>query len=356
MTPDDIGLQGRGARFLVLVASLVVVVAGLRAAAPILLPFLVSLFLAVISLPLMLWLQRLRVPTPLAVLCTILADAAVLAVLMLIVGQAVTEFTSVAPRYQARFQELAAGSLEFLARTGIPTDQWVSLDLVNPGAVMDLVGTTLRSITTFLSNSFLVLLTMIFILFEAAGFSAKLVAAFGDRADDFARLGNVTRQVQRYLAIKTFISLGTGLLVGAWVAIMGLDFPLLWGLVAFVLNFIPNLGSLLAALPPVTLALVAFGPGRAAVVALGYVAINVVLANFIEPNLMGRRLGLSTLVVFLSLVFWGWVWGPIGMLLSVPLTMVVKIALENTEDLRWMGVMLGANPSATPATESSPGA
>ena len=341
-------MKGGGARFLVIVASLVVVIAGLRAAAPILLPFLVSLFLAVISLPLMIWLQRLRVPTPIAVTCTVLADAAVLGALMFVIGQAVNEFTTAAPRYQERFQELASTSLSVLANLGVPTDQWVTLEIVNPGSVIDLLGTTLRSITTFLSNTFLVLLTMIFILFEAAGFSRKLSAAFGARMADFDRLGTVTQQVQRYLVIKTLVSLGTGILVSVWVAVLGLGFPLLWGLVAFILNFIPNLGSILAALPPVALALVQFGPGRAVVLAVGYLAINIVLANVIEPNLMGRRLGLSTLVVFLSLVFWGWVWGPIGMLLSVPLTMVVKISLENTEDLRWVGVMLGTNPPAHP--------
>ena len=354
MTPSDSGLLGHGARFLVIVASLVIVVAGLRAAGPLLLPFLVSLFLAIISLPLMLWLQRMRVPTPLAVLCTVLADAAVLAALFFVVGRSINEFTTAAPRYQARFQELATISIDWLESLGVPTDEWASFEVINPGALLDLLGGTLRSVTTFLSNTFLVLLTMIFILFEAAGFSRKLTAAFGDRVADLDRLGSVTRQVQRYLAIKTLISLATGIVVGIWVAILGLGFPLLWGLVAFLFNFIPNLGSILAAIPPVLLALVQFGPGRAAVAAAGYLAINVVLANFLEPNLMGRRLGLSTLVVFLSLVFWGWVWGPVGMLLSVPLTMIVKIALENTEDLRWVGVLLGANPpAAPPATGAS---
>lgn len=334
---------------LVVGACLVVVVAGLRAAAPLLLPFFVSLFLAVISLPLMLWLQRMRVPTPLAVMCTVVADAAVLAALLFVVGRSLNEFTAAAPRSQERFQALATVTLAWLDRLGVPTDEWASFEFINPGSVLDLLGGTLRSTATFLSNTFLVLLTMIFILFEAAGFSRKLVAAFGDRVNDLDRLGSITKQVQRYLAIKTLISLATGILVGVWVAVMGLGFPLLWGLVAFLLNYIPNLGSILAAVPPVAQALVQYGSGHAAAVAIGYLAINVVLSNFVEPSLMGRRLGLSTLVVFLSLVFWGWVWGPVGMLLSVPLTMIVKIALENTEDLRWMAVLLGANPAAPPA-------
>jgi predicted PurR-regulated permease PerM len=162
----------------------------------------------------------------------------------------------------------------------------------------------------------------------------------------------MTQQVQKYLVIKTAISATVGTLVGLWVAAFGLDFPLLWGLLAFLFNFIPNLGSIFAAIPAVLLAIVQFGPGRAAVIAVGYVVINIVLGNFMEPTLMGRRLGLSTLVVFVSLVFWGWVWGPVGMLFSVPLTMVIKIALENTEEFRWVAVMLDANPVAAESRPS----
>ena len=161
----------------------------------------------------------------------------------------------------------------------------------------------------------------------------------------------MTLQVQNYLAIKTAVSVFTGVLVGIWVWALGLDLPLLWGLVAFIFNYIPNLGSILAAVPAVLLALVQFGPGRAAVVASGYLAINLVFGNDVEPMMLGRRLGLSTLVVFMSRVFWGWVWGPVGMLLSVPLTMMLKIAMENTEDLRWVAVMLDKNTPSAPPTD-----
>ena len=166
----------------------------------------------------------------------------------------------------------------------------------------------------------------------------------------------MTRQIQNYLAIKTVVSVATGLLAGVWVWALDIDFPLLWGLIAFLFNYIPNLGSIFAAVGPVLLAIVQFGPGRAISVAAGYVAINLVFGNVVEPLMLGRRLGLSTLVVLLSLVFWGWVWGPMGMLLAVPLTMMVKIALENTEDLRWVAVMLDANPSASraPAAPATP--
>ena len=339
----------RGARFLVVAASLIIVIAGLRQASQLVLPFLTAVFLAVSSLPVMVWLQRRRVPTPLAVFGTVVAAAGVVGALGVVVGRSVNEFALVARDYTVRFQELANGIMAWAAGLGLPTAEWTPLDYVNAGAVVDLLGGTLGALAGLLSNAFLVLLAVIFILFEAAGFRAKLRVAFGDRGDSLDRFGQMTQQIQNYLAIKTAVSLATGLLAGIWVWALGLDFPLLWGLVAFLFNYIPNLGSIFAAVGPVLLSVVQFGPGRAIAVAVGYVVINVVFGNLVEPMLLGRRLGLSTLVVFLSLVFWGWVWGPMGMLLSVPLTMMLKIALENTEDLRWVAVMLDANPSSAGA-------
>lgn len=342
--------QDRGARFLVVAASLVVVVAGLREASQLVLPFLTAVFLAVVSLPVMAWLRKRKVPTPLAVLSTVAAAATVVSVLGAVVGRSVNEFAQVAPQYQARLQELTAGVVAWVDGLGLPALESSLLDYANADALLNLLGNTLGALAAVLSNAFLVLLAVIFILFEAAGFRAKFRVAFGEREASMARFSQMTQQVQNYLAIKTVVSLSTGVLAGVWVWALGLDFPLLWGLVAFIFNYIPNLGSIFAAIGPVLLAIVQFGPGRAFVVAIGYVAINVVFGNVVEPLLLGRRLGLSTLVVFLSLVFWGWLWGPMGMLLSVPLTMVMKIALENTEDLRWIAVMLDANPSDQPAT------
>ena len=183
---------------------------------------------------------------------------------------------------------------------------------------------------------------MAFILAEATVFPAKLRAALGREDADLGRFVQITREVQHYLGIKTVISLITGILVGFWVWMLGVDFPLFWGLLAFLFNYVPTIGSILAAIPAMLLALVQFGVGPALVVVLGYLVINVIFGNIVEPHLLGRRLGLSTLVVILSLLFWGWVWGPIGMLLSLPLTMIVKIMLENTDDFRWIAVLLGS--------------
>jgi predicted PurR-regulated permease PerM len=217
---------------------------------------------------------------------------------------------------------------------------------------MDLVTGTLVGLLSVLSKLLLVFLTIVFILFEAAGFPAKLQAAFGEQ-ESSARFEKIKLEIQRYLGTKTVVSLATGGLAGAATAIVGVDFPLLWGALAFLLNYIPTLGSIIAAGPPLLLALIQLGPGHALAVAVSFLAINVVLGNLVEPYLMGRRLGLSTLVVFISLVFWGWIWGPVGMLLSVPLTMILKIMLENTEDLRWVAVLLDPTPRVEPAAPAA---
>ena len=131
---------------------------------------------------------------------------------------------------------------------------------------------------------------------------------------------------------------------------LGLPYALVFGLIAFGLNYVPSLGSIIAAIPPVLVAIVLEGPGTAIAVAAIYLTVNIVIGSIAEPRIMGRRMGLSPLVVFLSLVFWGFILGPVGMFLSVPLTMIVKILLEGTEDLKWVAIILGPGESTTRAT------
>jgi len=352
MNTQEQRLQDRGIRFLVVAASLIVVVAGLRQAGPLVLPFLSAVFLAVISMPFMSWLQRRHVPTPLAVVFTVSAAAGVVSALGVVVGRSVGEFAQVVSdsEYNERFEAQASRIREWASEFSLPFADWTPLDYVNPEAVVNLLGGTLGAVAGLLQDAFMVLLAVIFILVEAAGFRAKLRVAFGERGVTLERLSQMILQIQKYLAVKTVVSLATGTLACVWVWVLGVDFPLMWGLVAFMFNYIPNIGSIFAAIGPVLFAVVQFDLGRAIFVAAGYIAINVAFANIVEPALLGRRLGLSVLVVFLSLLFWGWVWGPMGMLLAVPITMTLKIAFENTDELRWIAVLLDANPAnaATP--------
>ncbi len=342
---------GPGARFLVVLASAVVVVAGLRAGAPILLPFFLALFLAILSLPIMLWLQRRGVPPALAILLAVLVDVAVFGVIVLLASQSVADFQDRLPRYATRLQTLFDSWLAGLQDRGVPVSDYLSDEFVSVNAIMDFVGGLLGRVAVFLSNTFIVVLIMVFILAEATIFPNKFQSVLGETDGDMGRFAKISGEVLEYLAIKTLVSLATGVTIGVWAWIMGLDFPILLGLIGFLLNYVPTIGSILAAIPAILLSLIQFGGiGSILLVGLGYGVINVVFGNLIEPQLLGRRLGLSTLVVILSLIFWAWAWGPVGALLAVPMTMVVKIMLEHTQDLRWVAVLL--DKSAPKAAEA----
>ena len=332
------------ARFLIVSAAFVVVVAGMRAAETLLVPFLLSLFIAVIFSPPLTWLNKRGVPNGISITLIIFVIVIAGVVVGAVVGTSVNDFRQSLPEYQASLNQNLNGILEFLASKGLPINQEQIRQYINPGVVLSFAGNTLLSFSVVMGNAFMILLITVFILAEEVGFSDKLRFAYRNSEKALAAIRQFTGGVNQYIAIKTAVSLLTGFLAYIWLLILGVDYPILWGLLAFLLNFIPTLGSILAAIPAVMLAFVqpGLGPLSALLTAIGYVVINVGVGNVLEPKIMGKGLGLSTLVVFLSLVFWNWVLGPVGMLLSIPLTMTVKIALESFPDTRWMGIMLGS--------------
>jgi AI-2 transport protein TqsA len=161
--------------------------------------------------------------------------------------------------------------------------------------------------------------------------------------DRIQRVRNLRQIAKRYLVIKTLTSAAAGLAILVWLLIIGVDYPVLWATLSFLLNYVPNIGAIIAALPVALLALVQLGVGSAFLTVLGFVVVHIVLGNLIEPKVMGKGLSISTLVVSLSMVFWGWVLGPIGMILSVPMTSLVKIALESYKETRGLAIMLGSD-------------
>jgi predicted PurR-regulated permease PerM len=342
LTPDVSPLRSNVPLTLVSLAAAVIVIAGLRAAQALVVPFMLALFLAIIVAPLVTWLQGKRVPSAVAVLLVVVVLLAVLTIVGVVLGGTINRFVAAIPQYQARLDALVnsiPGLLERLPME-IEVDDREILGVIDPGSVMSWVGSGLKGLAAILSNTFMIALIVVFMLLEGIWVPTKLRVAFGEDSQAVLQVDHAATQIQRYLALKTGISLATGALVAIWTAVLGLDFAILWGLLAFLLNFIPTIGSLIAAVPAVLLALVQLGPGSALAVGLGFLVVNVTFGNIIEPNVMGRTLGLSTLVVFLSLVFWGWVLGPVGMLLSVPLTMIIKILLESSENTRPIAIML----------------
>ena len=340
------GLQTRGSA-VISFAAVIVIVYGLQMAKVVLVPFLIAAFLALITVRPMLWMQRHRVPAILAALIIVSAIMLILFALGAILGTSVADFTAALPSYQRRLDVIVQGVFEFIAQNFNNDESVQDLsDMIDPGWAMGLVARILNSLKDVLTNIFLIFFTMIFVLLEASTVETKVEAAFGRSANSLEGPRAFLSNLGRYLGIKTLVSVATGLTAGFLTWIIGLDFPLLWAMLAFLLNYVPTIGSIIAAVPAVLLALVQFGVGEATATAVGFAAINVLFGNLIEPRLMGYGVGISPLVVFTGLVLWGWVFGPVGMLLSVPLTMTLKLALESDERTRWVAILLGSERDA----------
>ncbi len=384
-------------RFMVSAAAFVIVVAGMKAAVDIIVPFLMAIFLAIISTPALFWLKGKGFSTVVAILVVSLVILLGGILVGTVLTTSIADFTQDLPKYandmdqkikeleqqwttwldekreKLRFddedengepiepveptetepaaaqpQVAESPDVERIAAETTPAEPPPSLFQFDASTAIDLTRNLLAQLGNILTDGFMIYLTMVFILLEASILPGKIKAAMSNSPETFENLAAVSDDVKKYLAMKTAISLITGVLITIWLMILGVKYPIVWGLVAFLLNFVPSIGSIIAAIPACALAFVQLGTGPASLAALGYLVVNILIGNIIEPRLMGQRLGLSTLVVFLSLIFWGWILGPMGMLLSVPLTMTVKIALQSHPDTRKFAILLGSQKPPMP--------
>lgn len=344
-------------RILISTACVVILVGGLKLSQGFFVPILLAAFIATVSFPILDWLRRHKVPRFFAVLLTVMVDFAFLIGIVLIASSLVGDLeTKWKDKYYGivddRIEETSDQTVILLERFHV-TDAREKVNSYGTSKLQEQLSDTFsidkmlnlgtdvaRKVMSFLGATFIVLILTVFMLSEAKMFGGRVNAILDARGPNLQRLVNASADVQRYLAIKTLISLVTGILAGflCWAA--KLDFFLLWGILAFAMNFIPVIGSIIAGIVPFLLAFLVGGPSNAIVIGIGYVSINIFLGNFLEPMLIGRRFGLSTLVVLISVLFWGYVWGPVGMLLAVPLTMIIKVMLDNSDDLRWLAVAI----------------
>ncbi|RLB72641.1 MAG: hypothetical protein DRH07_04060 [Deltaproteobacteria bacterium] len=337
--------EHKSAELILTLAALIIIIAGVKTAQALLVPFLLAFFISIICAGPFFWLQQHKIPAPIALLLVI--GTVILGGLgvVTLIGTSVNDFTNALPVYQEKLRIQMFILFDWLDNFGIKVSKSVLLEHFNPGSIMQSAASMLSTAGGVLTNSFMIMLTVVFILFEAAGMPNKLRAALPDADSSLASFEKFIVGVRQYLAIKTLVSIATGLVVTIGLLIFGLDYAPLWGMIAFLLNYVPNIGSIIAAIPAVLLAVIQLGSIPAVLIAALYLVVNLIMGSAIEPRLMGQKLGLSTLVIFVSLVFWGWVLGPVGMLLSVPLTMVVKIALEVNESTRWLAILLSSDGS-----------
>lgn len=328
---------------MVTLAACVIVVAGLKSASTLIVPILLAVFLAIVCLPLLNLLVDKGVPEYVGLLLIFAFVVALWFALVLLVSSALSGFTGNVPFYQERLRSTVGDGWVWLSSHGINIDKSMLEQIFDPAKIMLFVTGLLNGLAGVLKNAFLIILVFIFMILEATGIPEKILAINDKNDDALKTYAAITSGVNRYLAIKAATSCATGFVIYLFLTFQGIDFPILWGVFAFILNFVPNVGSLIASIPPIILALIQFGPQQALVTACGYLVVNIVTGSIIEPKIMGQGVGLSALVVFLSLIVWGWVLGPVGMLLSVPLTMTAKIALAERESTRWISQLLSSN-------------
>jgi predicted PurR-regulated permease PerM len=322
-------------------ASLVVILAGIKAASSLVVPFLLAVFLAIVLAPPFVAMQKRGIPSAIALVVMVIGLATLGVLAVTVMKSSLDQFTNTLPVYETSLRSKLDALLVTLAGFGVEMPSDLITEALDPQQAMKYAGNLARALSGLIGQSFIILVIVIFMLVEATTLQHKLHAIPNIRPEVIDALEQNLLDVRRYVSLKSVMSLLTGILVGGWLWWMDVDNALFMAVLAFFLNFVPNIGSIIAAIPGVLLAFIQFGPSTAAIVAGGYIVINVGVSNAIEPRFMGQGLGISPLVIIVSLIFWGWLIGPVGMILSVPLTMAVKILLEQDEKTRHIANFLG---------------
>jgi len=339
------------ARAVIVSAAIAITVIFLQSAASVIAPMLLAAFITVVATPPVRWMQRKRVPKWLALAIIVLVLLEAGSILALVFTGELEGFRDGLPSYQERLILLSDQFGGWLEDVGVANARDAVKDIFDPSAATDLVRMALTNVSGTFATGLLILLAVVFMLLEASRLPAKLRLAFHLTDEAEARLRRVLSAINQYMVIKSLTSLATALCIWVWLWFLGIDFAILWAILAFLLNFIPFVGAILMTIPAVLLALVQTDLQTALLVALGYLVVNTVIGSILEPRIMGRGLGISTLVVFLSLLFWGWVLGTVGVFLAVPLTMALIIALDASPQTRPFAILLGPEVTETPEPE-----
>lgn len=323
------------------IAAGIIVIAGMMAAQSIVIPIILSLFLSIILTQPIQWLEKKKVPWGVGMMIVLLVGWLLLISLGGIIGKSISDFLKDAPKYEETLRQMIVGIIDGLNDLGANINAQQLLELIDPGKVLSFTAGAVGEIGRVMSDSFLIMLIMIFMLLEVKSFMFKAETIQKMHGYSLKYMEKIGASIRHYLSIKTLVSILTGVFIWIWLLVLGVDYAILWGVIAFLLNYIPSIGSIIAAVPTVLLALLQLGVGGMIWTAVGYLIVNTVMGNIIEPKVMGKGLGLSTLVVFLSLIIWGFVLGTVGMFLSIPLTISIKIMLEQNESTKWIAVLLG---------------
>jgi AI-2 transport protein TqsA len=328
------------------IAALIIIFAGVIYAKSIITPFLLALFISIICAQPVSWLEKKRIPRWLALIIVILGLIVLFSGFTFLIGGTLSSFSSNLSKYESTLTTINNSFIQFLNDKGLKIPQDQIIKLIQPAKILEFTASALNKLFNMMGNTFLIFIIILFILMEFGSFSVKAKAIRSESDKSIFYFSTILQNIRNYLGIKTLLCLSTGILIYLALLIIGVDYPLLWALIAGLMNYIPNIGSIIATIPTVLFALVELGLGGALWTLGSSMLIHNVLGNFIEPRIMGKGLGLSTLVVFLSLLFWGFILGMVGMFLSVPFTMTIKIILEQNEKTKWIAILLGTPAEA----------
>lgn len=328
------------------IAALMIIFGGIMYSATFATQLLMALFISVIAAQPVLWLEKRKLPQWLAVMIVFLLIVILFFGLGGVIGGSLASFTKNADAYGDNLNKIGGSVIQFLDQKGFHVSLDKMREFLDPSKILSLTAGMLGQLGGLMGNAFTILMLAIFLLLELDSIPVKMKAILKNSSISFSSLDGVVESIRHYLSIKTITSLSTGICIWICLSIIGVDYAILWGLIAFLLNYIPNIGSIIAGIPAVLFAMVQLGLGGVVWTIIAYVVVNMVIGNVIEPKMMGKGMGLSTFVVFLSLIFWGFVLGTVGMFLSVPLTMVMKIMFEQNPQTKWMAILLGTQEDA----------
>ena len=334
------------------IAAFVIIIAGLRQTESFVNPLLMAFFVSIIIAQPVIWLKKKNVSSGIAIPIVIIGFLAFYTGLDLLVSSSLSLFLKDIQKYQHNMKELSDTAGSLLSSKGVNISFLSDSGSLDPAKIMEYTRKVVGAIRELMSRevTFIFLTIFLMVELEVIGLKARVLAKGSETT--LAYMNKIGKSIRHYLSIKTMTSLATGIIVGGSLAIIGVDYPILWGLLAFLLNYIPTIGSIIAAIPGITFSILQLGFPATIWTIVVYVLANLVIGSILEPRIMGKGLGLSTFVVFFSLIFWGFVLGPVGMFLSVPITMTIKIILENNPRTHWIAVMLGSKNDALSELEA----
>jgi len=322
------------------IATTIIIVAGLKAASEVVIILLLSIFMATIFTAFLEFLRSNGVPKIIAYFISTIMFIAVLILLIFIFNHSLNDFIVSLPSYEEKIKTLIFNSINILDQYGVVLEKDEIAKVLDMNYFAKVVTNILGGIGTFFSKFILIIIGVSFIIAESKSFEKKLLLIFKNDISKLMSFRLFSHNMQKYFIVKTFTSFLTGLIITILLFLFGVDYPILWGILAFLFNFIPIIGSIIASVPAILLSLINLDINTTLWLIFIYVVVNISISNMLEPKLMGRELGLSPMVIFFALIFIGWTLGAAGMFLAVPITMTLKIAFETSNSTKWIAILL----------------